>query len=57
VGRNESAGRRIEDELGREGAEAVFFKADLSSPDEVRRIVPATVKSSGVSTSRSTMPA
>jgi NAD(P)-dependent dehydrogenase (short-subunit alcohol dehydrogenase family) len=44
VGRNESAGRRIEDELRRDGAEAVFFKADLSGPDEVRRIVPATVK-------------
>jgi NAD(P)-dependent dehydrogenase (short-subunit alcohol dehydrogenase family) len=42
VGRNESAGHRIEDELGRDGAEAVFFKADLSRPDEVRRIVPAT---------------
>ena len=43
VGRNESAGRRIEDELRRDGAEVVFFKADLSHPDEVRRIVPATV--------------
>src|SRR6516162_4160888 len=43
VGRNESAGRRIEDELRRDGAEVVFFKADLSHPEEVRRIVPATV--------------
>jgi NAD(P)-dependent dehydrogenase (short-subunit alcohol dehydrogenase family) len=43
VGRNESSGRRIEDELRRDGAEAVFFKADLSHSDEVRRIVSATV--------------
>lgn len=43
VGRDENDGRRIESELLREGAEAVFFKADLSHPDEVRRIVPATV--------------
>lgn len=43
VGRDEINGRRIEDELLREGAEAIFFKADLSRPDEIRRIVPATV--------------
>ena len=43
VGRTESVGRRIERELRRDGAEAVFFKADLSDPEEVRRIVPATV--------------
>jgi NAD(P)-dependent dehydrogenase (short-subunit alcohol dehydrogenase family) len=43
VGRDEDAGRRIEGELLRDGAETVFFKADLSHPDEVRRIVPATV--------------
>ena len=43
VGRNEESGRRIERELVRNGAEAVFFKADLGRPEEVRRIVPATV--------------
>jgi NAD(P)-dependent dehydrogenase (short-subunit alcohol dehydrogenase family) len=43
VGRDENDGRRIEYELLHDGAEAVFFKADLSHPDEVRRIVPATV--------------
>lgn len=43
VGRDENAGQRIEDEMARDGAEAVFLKADLSRADEVRRIVPATV--------------
>lgn len=43
VGRDERDGPRIESELLREGAAAVFIKADLSQPDEVRRIVPATV--------------
>ena len=43
VGRDEEDGRRIESELLREGAEGAFYKADLSQPDEVRRIVPATV--------------
>jgi A-factor type gamma-butyrolactone 1'-reductase (1S-forming) len=43
VGRHEEDGRRIESELVRDGARAVFLKADLSLPDQVRRIVPATV--------------
>lgn len=43
VGRDVDDGRRIEDELRRDSSEAVFIKADLSHPDEVRRIVPATV--------------
>lgn len=43
VGRDENDGRRIESEILGEGAEAVFLKADLSRPDEVRRIVSATV--------------
>jgi A-factor type gamma-butyrolactone 1'-reductase (1S-forming) len=43
VGRDEEDGRRIESELLRDGAEAIFYKADLGQPDEVRRIVPATV--------------
>ncbi len=43
VGRDEEDGRRIESELVRDGARVVFLKADLSLPDQVRRIVPATV--------------
>jgi NAD(P)-dependent dehydrogenase (short-subunit alcohol dehydrogenase family) len=43
VGRDENDGRRIESEILGDGAEAVFLKADLSRPDEVRRIVSATV--------------
>ena len=43
VGRDENDGRRIESELLSDGAEAVFLKADLSHPDEARRIVSATV--------------
>ena len=41
VGRDENDGRRIESEILGDGAEAVFLKADLSRPDEVRRIVSA----------------
>ena len=43
VGRDENNGRRIESEIRGDGAKAVFLKADLSRPDEVRRIVAATV--------------
>ena len=43
VGRDENNGRRIESEILGDGGEAVFLKADLSRPDEVRRIVAATV--------------
>jgi NAD(P)-dependent dehydrogenase (short-subunit alcohol dehydrogenase family) len=43
VGRDEEDGKRIESELLHDGVAAVFLKADLSNPDEVRRIVPATV--------------
>jgi NAD(P)-dependent dehydrogenase (short-subunit alcohol dehydrogenase family) len=43
VGRDENDGRRIESEILGDGAEALFLKADLSCPDEVRRIVSATV--------------
>jgi A-factor type gamma-butyrolactone 1'-reductase (1S-forming) len=43
VGRDEDDGRRIEYELLRGGAEAVFLKADVGHPDEVRRIVSASV--------------
>lgn len=43
IGRDGNNGRQIESELLRIGAEAVFLKADVSRPDEVRRIVSATV--------------
>jgi A-factor type gamma-butyrolactone 1'-reductase (1S-forming) len=43
VGRDENDGQRIESELLRSGAEAVFLKADVSHPDEVRKIISATV--------------
>lgn len=42
VGRNEDDGQRIVSEILDDGAEAVFLKADLSRPDEVRRIVSET---------------
>jgi NAD(P)-dependent dehydrogenase (short-subunit alcohol dehydrogenase family) len=47
VGRNEIYGRRIEGELLDHGAEAAFIKADLSKPEEVRRVVAATVNTFG----------
>ena len=43
VGRDENDGQRIESELLRNGAEALFLKADVSHPDEVRRIISASV--------------
>jgi NAD(P)-dependent dehydrogenase (short-subunit alcohol dehydrogenase family) len=47
VGRDENDGRRIESELLRDGAETVFIKADVSHPDEVRRIISASVDTYG----------
>jgi A-factor type gamma-butyrolactone 1'-reductase (1S-forming) len=43
VGRDENDGRRIESELLRNGAQAVFIKGDVSHPDEVRKIISASV--------------
>jgi NAD(P)-dependent dehydrogenase (short-subunit alcohol dehydrogenase family) len=43
VGRDENAGQRIEYEILRDGGEAIFLKADLSEPNEARRIVSATI--------------
>jgi NAD(P)-dependent dehydrogenase (short-subunit alcohol dehydrogenase family) len=43
VGRNENKGRSIENELRHEGTEVRFIKADLSQPDDVRKIVSAAV--------------
>ena len=39
VGRNQAMGLRIERELIRDGAEAMFVSADLSRPEEARKIV------------------
>lgn len=47
VGRNRRKGERIERELVRYGAEAVFFEADISSPADARRIVPYTMRTFG----------
>jgi NAD(P)-dependent dehydrogenase (short-subunit alcohol dehydrogenase family) len=41
--RNQGEGEHLLRELNKDGAEAAFLKADLSHPDEIRRIVPATV--------------
>jgi NAD(P)-dependent dehydrogenase (short-subunit alcohol dehydrogenase family) len=43
AGRNQGEGEHLLRELNKDGAEAAFLKADLSHPDEIRRIVPATV--------------
>lgn len=43
VGRDEQNGRLIESELKDEGRDALFLRADLSVPNEVRQIVPETV--------------
>jgi NAD(P)-dependent dehydrogenase (short-subunit alcohol dehydrogenase family) len=56
VGRDENDGGRIEYELLRVSADAVVFQADLSRPDEVQRIFPATINIYGRSTTRSTLP-
>ena len=46
-GRDEKDGVRIEEQLLRHGAETVFIRADLSKPDEVRRVVDTTVNMFG----------
>lgn len=43
VGRDEENGRLIESELKDEGRDAIFLRADLSVPEEVRQVVPETV--------------
>jgi NAD(P)-dependent dehydrogenase (short-subunit alcohol dehydrogenase family) len=40
-------GLRIERELIRDGAEAMFVSADLSRPEEARKIVPFTISTFG----------
>ena len=47
TGRRQREGHLLVDEIGRNGGCAAFFRADLSRPDEVRRIVPFAVKTFG----------
>jgi NAD(P)-dependent dehydrogenase (short-subunit alcohol dehydrogenase family) len=47
VGMNQAMGLRVERELIREGAEAMFVGADLSRPEEARKIVPFTISTFG----------
>ena len=44
VGRDEENGRLIESELKGEGRDAFFLRADLSVPEEVRQVVPETMR-------------
>jgi NAD(P)-dependent dehydrogenase (short-subunit alcohol dehydrogenase family) len=47
TGRRQREGRLLVDEISRKGGCAAFFRADLSRPDEARRIVPFTVETFG----------
>jgi NAD(P)-dependent dehydrogenase (short-subunit alcohol dehydrogenase family) len=47
TGRRQREGRLLVEEISRNGGCAAFFQADLSRPDEVRRIVPFTIETFG----------
>jgi NAD(P)-dependent dehydrogenase (short-subunit alcohol dehydrogenase family) len=47
TGRRQRKGRLLVDEISRNGGCAAFFRADLSRPDEARRIVPFTIETFG----------
>src|SRR6202041_1103984 len=47
TGRRQREGRRLVGDIRRNGGCAAFFPADLSRPDEVRRIVPFTIATFG----------
>jgi A-factor type gamma-butyrolactone 1'-reductase (1S-forming) len=47
TGRRQREGRRLVSDISRNGGCAAFFRADLSRPDEARRIVPFTVETFG----------
>jgi NAD(P)-dependent dehydrogenase (short-subunit alcohol dehydrogenase family) len=47
TGRRQREGRRLVSEICRNGGCAAFFRADLSRPDEARRIVPFTLETFG----------
>ena len=47
TGRRQSEGRLLVNDIKRNGGSAAFFQADLSQPEEVKQIVPFTVKTFG----------
>jgi NAD(P)-dependent dehydrogenase (short-subunit alcohol dehydrogenase family) len=47
TGRRQREGRLLVSEITRNGGSAAFFRADLTRPDEARRIVPFTVETFG----------
>jgi NAD(P)-dependent dehydrogenase (short-subunit alcohol dehydrogenase family) len=47
TGRRQSEGRLLVNDIKRDGGSAVFIQADLSQPEQVKRIVPFTVKTFG----------
>jgi NAD(P)-dependent dehydrogenase (short-subunit alcohol dehydrogenase family) len=47
TGRRRREGRLLVSEISRKGGSAAFFRADLSRPDEARRIVPFAVETFG----------
>jgi NAD(P)-dependent dehydrogenase (short-subunit alcohol dehydrogenase family) len=47
TGRRQREGRLLVSDISRNGGCAAFFRADLSRPDEVRRIVPFTIETFG----------
>lgn len=47
TGRRQSDGRLLVNNIKRNSGSAAFFQADLSQPEEVKRIVPFTLKTFG----------
>jgi NAD(P)-dependent dehydrogenase (short-subunit alcohol dehydrogenase family) len=47
IGRNESRGRQVVDEIGRDGGKAIFVKTDVRLAEDCRRAVDATVDAFG----------
>jgi len=47
IGRSESRGRQVVDEIGRDGGKAIFVKADVRLAEDCRRAVDATVDGFG----------
>ena len=47
IGRSESRGRQVVDEIGRDGGEVVFVKTDVCLAEDCRRAVDATVDAFG----------
>ena len=47
TGRRQSEGRLIINDIKRNGGSAAFIQADLSQPEQVKRIVPFTLETFG----------